>query len=130
MQGEAVSTSIDEIAMSHDETGDLLIGLVDAADDYMDPEEVYFNAGDIVTIRYYNDLERNFDPPLENDGLALRVMPFGFAHEMAKYCGRKAKIMLVTDTKTGFKEYELDIDGGAFSWSYNMFKEGKKDRRI
>ena len=90
-------------------------------------DNLLFKVGDVVHVRYENDLDRNYRRAGPREGFLYDVPPFGMTQEMVELCGEEAVITSASRINVDKKvesEYEIDIDELSFSWSDEMFKEG------
>lgn len=81
-----------------------------------------YRVGDKVRIKsskWYNSLKRT------DGNIDSKSVDFGFNTDMAKLCGKIGIITDAIDTNyrdKKIKKYFLDIDGGEWSWSEDMFE--------
>jgi hypothetical protein len=96
---------------------------------YLNIEDSPIEVGDAITVRYENDLRKEFGTS-EEPGLEFDIYPFGFNLEMLELCGEKVTVTHVSrDAMDTTYKFLIEEDEGDNSWSYNMFKESKDEER-
>jgi hypothetical protein len=71
--------------------------------------------------------KRWYDRHKDFNGMVTSV-PFHFIEDMAQYCGKEATVVAVGQKNCGGwrPSYDLDIDGGSYNWSAEMFVVPRK----
>lgn len=88
----------------------------DRVEHFYNKKSLKHKVGDTVTIKsfdWYNDNKDTWGDVSLDYGNII------FVPEMSSYCGKNAKITSLTEDYF----YYLDIDGGGWAWSDDMFEE-------